>query len=426
MKSLFFAIVVLSLAVGPAAAWEPWGLHHAAVAGVFWDCTGETGIYTVTLGDSAYISYNGGELWQQWNRGLGSDTLRALDWISPFGKRGCPYVKIYVATPSGVWCRWTEDPVVADSSWHSWNEGLMDPDVTTVAAGYSPSEPCEYVVCGTQTGALHKRGFADSVWQDISSPLFGSGPIVSISTDWYYIYAVSQGSGGDGLFRSSDGGASWEPVSVGETVLLVDANKWYGCDGIVWAGCEGGAMAASSDWGASWTLTQPFASGSACTATYQFSSGAGWAGASCGSIVRTSDCGLSWSSAGTVPAGVLDIVDYDGLAMLVGTTAGVYRGGDTPAEDPSTPTSPTLTLCPNPAQGTPRMELRLAHASVVRVAVYDVLGRRLYGLSPVVSAGGGVYSLGLDGCGALGPGTYVCTVETAGRTVSQRFVVTGP
>jgi hypothetical protein len=425
MKGLSVAVLSLLFAAGSASGWEPWGLQDGAVATVLWDEIGETGVYAATLGDSAYVRHDGGQLWQRWNTGLGSDTLRALDWISPFGKGGCPYVLIYAATPNGVWCRWTEDPWMADSTWHPLSEGLADLDVTTVAAGYSPSAPYEYVVCGTQTGALYMRGFSDSTWQDISSPLFGSGPIVSISTDWYYIYAVSQGSGGDRLFRSSDCGASWEPLTVGETVVLIDANKWFGCDGIVWAGCEGGVMAVSSDWGVSWTFAQPFPSGSSCTATYQSSFGVGWAGASCGSIVRTPDYGLSWSPAGTVPAGVLDIVDYDGSAMLVGTSAGVYRGGVTPAEDPAQSERPMVALWPNPSPEGPTLDLHPCCTGPVRVAVYDLFGRRLLALDPVGPVAG-AYSLPLDGSGRLDPGSYVCTVEVGGRTVTQRFIVTGP
>jgi hypothetical protein len=118
-------------------------------------------------------------------------------------------------------------------------------------------------------------------------------------------------------------------------------------------------------------------------------------------------------------------VDYDGSAMLVGTSAGVYRGGVTPAEDPAQSERPMVALWPNPSPEGPTLDLHPCCTGPVRVAVYDLFGRRLHARSPATSAGGRC-SLCLDGCGELGPGTYVCTVEVGGQTVSQRFIVTGP
>jgi hypothetical protein len=425
MKSLCVALALLFLAAGSASGWEPWGLQDAAVAELFWDDVGETGIYAATLGDSAYVSHNGGELWQRWNRGLVPDTLRALADISPFGKPSCPYVMIYAATPSGVWCRWTEDPSMADSSWHPLNEGLSDLDVTAVASGYAPPYWSHFVLCGTSTGSLYKRRFDEESWEDISSPLFGIGPIVSIAADWDCVFVVSRGAAGDGLFRSCDWGQSWVPLAVGETVVLIDANQGYGCDGIIWAGCEGGTVAVSADSGETWALKQLFPVESACTATYQGRTGVGWAGASCGSIARTTDYGLSWSPAGEVPAAALNIENYDGLAMFVSTSAGVYRDGETPAEDPPLPGSPALRLWPNPSRNGPMVWLYDDADSPIRIAVYDLLGRRQRVLDTVTSVAG-PYSRAFDGGEGLSPGVYLCTVEAAGRTVSQRFIVTGP
>ncbi len=425
--SVITLAVLLVSAPVVAVEWDPSGLQGVPVTQLEEDHVGRTGIYASTLGSGVQISTDGGHTWAPWNEGLGSDSVRAIDSVAPFGAGKCPYSLFYAATPTGVWCRWTEDASVADSVWHPANEGLSELDITAVA-----TDGLWEAVCGTRGGALFRRSFGDTCWQDISSALFGSGPIVSVAVEagpartGDLIWVVSEGALGDGLCRSTDGGGSWELVTPGQPVRVVvpvSGNEW------VMVGCSGGALGRSTDNGESWELCRPFPDSCTCTC-YYWDRAAGtqqWAGSDSGGVM-VAPLAIDWTIWFPVgidgPLGVNSLATRDG-AVLAATMNGVQRYEGASGQDPPLSRQPHLKLWPNPSSKGPALDLYPACTGPVRVALYDLLGRRL--LAPdSVDPLAGAYSLALDSGQALSPGSYVCTVEAAGHTVSQRFVVTGP
>ncbi|HLA63976.1 MAG TPA: T9SS type A sorting domain-containing protein [Rhodothermales bacterium] len=94
----------------------------------------------------------------------------------------------------------------------------------------------------------------------------------------------------------------------------------------------------------------------------------------------------------------------------------------TPAESgPTAAAGLTLQVAPNPAHGAAVVTLTLDAPETVTVAVYDALGRRVFGLLEG-RRGAGTHTLALDTAG-LPAGLYVVRAAAGGASVTRRLVV---
>ena len=97
----------------------------------------------------------------------------------------------------------------------------------------------------------------------------------------------------------------------------------------------------------------------------------------------------------------------------------------TDAARPDRPAAPAaglaLRVAPNPAAGTATLHLTLAAPAVVRVGLYDALGRSVGRVAPG-ALGAGAHALPLP-LGGLVPGVYFARAEAAGRTATAAVVV---
>lgn len=145
-----------------------------------------------------------------------------------------------------------------------------------------------------------------------------------------------------GVYRSTDGGASWRNVSRGLASPFVDAiavSPAYAGDRTVFAGGREGGVSRSTDGGETWQplpfVSTPPPSVTALVISSSYAQdGALFAGAENGLVYRTTDRGRSWSVIGDGLAGapVLGLASAStgqgGYSLFALTPAGLFRSDD--------------------------------------------------------------------------------------------------
>lgn len=189
------------------------------------------------------------------------------------------------------------------------------------------------VYAGTWNGGMYKSADGGASWQSIAGGL----PLVTVSSlavspiDADVIYA-----GGTGVYKTADGGATWQPLPldlVDSTVvaLAIDPNASQ----VVYAGTDRGAIFKSTDGGAEWISLGNWAQeyGITCLLVSPFSSDVLFAGTSQGVVLKSADAGARWLPAenGIATAGAIESLAADSSrpgVVYVASAGGVFKTMD--------------------------------------------------------------------------------------------------
>lgn len=115
--------------------------------------------------------------------------------------------------------------------------------------------------------------------------------------------------------------------------------------------------------------------------------------------------------------------NFDVFAQRITSSGLVPTAVATPSRSPSLR---VRDVYPNPFSGTTTLAIELAEPSALRVAVFDVAGRRVRDISlPAATASQRVEFNGRNDSGKLLPsGVYFCRVEARGEFVTRKLVIT--
>ena len=134
---------------------------------------------------------------------------------------------------------------------------------------------------------------------------------------------IFAGTGGSGIYRSTDQGLNWVDADSGLTYASVDVIVTNGVS--LFAGTSGGGVFRSTDQGTSWSeadtgLTHPTITSMTLSGTYAF------AGTYAGGVFVSSDNGAAWMPAndGLTQSTINDLVTC-GTDVFAGTGSGVFR-----------------------------------------------------------------------------------------------------
>ena len=165
-------------------------------------------MYVATNSAGVYRSEDGGVTWFARSIGIGNPSIRALaiDPMSP--------LTLYAGGSGGAFFRSAN----GGDSWTQQNADLPPSDVSAIVVDLTDPQ---VVYAGLNGGGVWKGKWSSDegkiTWASANVGLTAAGAkniraLVVHPTDSRVLYA---GTGGAGVFRSGDRGASWEPASGG-------------------------------------------------------------------------------------------------------------------------------------------------------------------------------------------------------------------
>jgi photosystem II stability/assembly factor-like uncharacterized protein len=324
-----YAVAGGSVYLGPA--WVPAGPGLETANGaltVETDPSSSTVVYAGT-NRGVYKSTDAGAHWAAATSGLGSRPVRALA-VDPRNPRN-----VYAGTDVGVFAS-----TDAGASWLPASTGLTDRRVLDLAL--DPADPAT-LWAGTRQGLFESDDRGQS-WHPVAGLQETVGVLAVAPSAPEVLYAgsgeVAEVRSGPGVFKSSDGGATWTVLSQGMTASEVTSMASAGVAGALWAGTAGQGVFRTDDGGASW---RPASDGLTERLVLSLAADPSdlqvlYAGTARG-IFKTTDGGASWtarnqgltvpSTAGTIPA-IEDLaVDPEHPAtVLAAGSGGVYVSTD--------------------------------------------------------------------------------------------------
>ncbi len=178
-----------------------------------------------SYGLGIFISRDGGSTWR-----------KSLDWSAEQG-RGIQMIKVNPLRPSSVWAATTEGLYVSYDSGGSWqvtNDVVMATDVAFHAADTSRVYSAHGNLSSSGNG-IYRSTDSGTTWERLANGLpasYGGKALLTIAPSDPDIIYASIGNGflssdGNWLVRTADGGDSWETVN---TTNYVGSQGWYSHD----------------------------------------------------------------------------------------------------------------------------------------------------------------------------------------------------
>src|SRR4030095_12637973 len=188
------------------------------------------------VSDNAIIVAEDNFIWRSTDDGVSWDVVEqfALTGIGSFAKAG---TKLFGAARTGI--------QTSTDNGASWNfEEFSD-------GAYSFSAVGSTIYLGSNS-KVFKSTDLGATWIDMSNGL-GNGGVQALLYDGSTLFA---GTPADavGIYRSTKGGASWDPAAAGLPVATIIRGQ-IAFAGYVFAGTEGDGIYRSSDHGNTWTKT---------------------------------------------------------------------------------------------------------------------------------------------------------------------------
>src|ERR1700722_15644060 len=278
-----------------AGAWRSVGPAPPAIeASIAVDAATRT-VYIASLGGGSLKSRDGGQRLASANQGLDSLVVASLAMA-----QNDPNL-MYAGTGAGIY-----KTTNGGATWSGTGSGdlplslIIDPtDPNILYAGFN--------------GDLQKTVDGGDTW--VSSANGIDNPLVfSLAIDPNNTSVLYAGTAGTGAFKSVDGGATWNPLSVDTTVwsLYVDPSN----SNVIYAGSNGNGVYKSTNAGATFIhIGSPIVGVVLALAK---SGGRLYAGTATQGVSVSKDDGATWTNTG--------ISDGLGLVLSVGPDGSVYAG----------------------------------------------------------------------------------------------------
>jgi len=436
-----FILIAITLPSNPARAqvWEYLGRpsnHVTAIAVGSRDTIFAAGVVLGEYSGGIYRTVNGGVSW---------DTLSSIE-ISYSDLRMHPtnprilYAARYADSPPNGVMKTTD----GGETWFAAGTGIyVDFETHTSVIEIDPEHP-ETLYVGTLGflgGDIYKSTNGGMSWASIGTTGLWNGVITlaidPISTNTLYAGTAA----GEGLYKSSNGGAIWGPAFVGDPVQAVEVdpvepNRIYLGLGDLAAGFR-----RSTDGGLTWEVTTtgmpPESNTWALTtnrATREIFALLGAVESDSGGIFRSTNLGSSWQRVGGIATqnrahAVTVSRDYEALYLGMDSfgqdSAGIYRTSlIAGAVAPVVPVGGNVKLLqnyPNPFNPTTTIDYELPEDAQVSLKIYDVLGREVEILVNAFQVVG-QHSVTID-ARKFSSGVYFYRLETPKAINSKKMVL---
>jgi photosystem II stability/assembly factor-like uncharacterized protein len=208
-------------------------------------------LYAGTLGGGVFSSADAGATWTQSSRGLGEHKGVQVDAVAidPQSSR-----TVFAGTCDGVF-----QSTDGAASWNGVNTGLTSTDIRALAI--DPQRPETLFAGGwgwyqqstttrqAEPGGVSKTLDGGKTWVAVGGVLAGKD-VAALAIDPHETEIVYAGTT-DGLFWSSDGGASWQAGGLVDYVCALAIDPMRSEE--IYAGTYSRGVFRSTDWGESWS-----------------------------------------------------------------------------------------------------------------------------------------------------------------------------
>jgi photosystem II stability/assembly factor-like uncharacterized protein len=230
----------------------------------------------------------------------------ALTWQDSGGPAACDVSAMLAddAQPGTVYAGLTTGAVyLSTDRGQTWTLAGSLPKGGSVNALVQDPENAARLFAATSSGAFLSKD-RGATWKDLQVGGTAGIPVLSLSIDPWKPSVLIAGTRGRGMFRSTDGGASWSPV-VSPTDATLSFADVYDIDidlqkpDVLYAAISGAGVARSTDAGISWTRLTPEASPTASAITHvlvrRTAGNEILYGTAAGAIFRSTDRGTNWT-----------------------------------------------------------------------------------------------------------------------------------
>lgn len=219
-------------------------------------------------------------------------------------------------------------------SWHEEWAVMADPSVVAVTYAGTAEEGWPAAFAATETGRLYRSDDGGVTWAEVTSWAGLGVAAVLCASPAFAVDAILFVGTGEGIFRTLDGGASWESCNFGlidVAVLCLACAPDFAASQLVWAGTAGGGLYRSRNQGRAWReagIGLPDAPVQALAVSPRFAEERTlYAGLEAQGVYRSTDGGESWSSYGAALAGqsvnALACLD-SGQGLVAATDHGLF------------------------------------------------------------------------------------------------------
>jgi photosystem II stability/assembly factor-like uncharacterized protein len=323
-------------------------------------------LYAGTWGQGVAVSSDSGNSWTYQNTGF----TFPYTYINCFGRSGS---YILAATVGGIFIKSNGDTI-----WNAVASELVDGNVSSLAVEngnvFASSDPDRII---------HSNDNGEN-WSTVSSDFInppGSEIIASVTCLAYGKYSLFAGTSGRGIFLSSDGGKSWDELTISPSDYITALNVK---DSTVIAASWG--IFLSTDGGLIWSPSNnglpplcPRINNIAFVGPYIF------VGTDNSGIFLSADNGTSWTdiNQGILASRILTI-NSDGSTLYAGTERGLWRRPineiitDVHCEPEPLPSKFYLSQnYPNPFNSSTVIKYSIPIPCLVTIKVFDILGREI-------------------------------------------------
>lgn len=322
-------LLILGATVAHAGvlSWTTAGPETGAVSVVRFDPTNPQIVWAGTRGLGVFRSNDAGLGWSYAGTGIIGRSVTALV-VDPSSSS-----TVYAGTPLGTVYKTTD----GGANWVSSGTGLFPGGAPIRAMVIDPVTPSTLYVATESQAVFPSLGVQKSTnggqsWADSGANGLGTKNVYALGIDRQnpaIVYAAGLWDNSDRpMFKTTNGGTSWVPISSSLSVLSVDA---IGVDPLVSGTLfisQAGSARKSTNGGTTWgSGGTGLSSGGAATAiVYERNSSSNIWFASANDIYRTTNGGASWTAAKIANKRVNGLdVNADGVVIAGTADSGLYR-----------------------------------------------------------------------------------------------------
>jgi hypothetical protein len=378
--------------------------------------SGGTNIFAATVG-GVFLSTSSGGSWSSVTSGVTDAFVYA---VATSG------TNVFVGTDNGGGVFLSTNN---GTSWTPVNSGLTTLNVTALCMSGTN------LFAGTETGGVFLSTNNGTTWTAVNNGLSNLN-IFSLAACGSKILAGTQA----GLFTSTNNGSNWTLASSAgvKTAFLHGIAECPGSGGSgshIFAGTHANGVFMSSDSGASWAAVNTGLTSMDLVALAPYGRNI-FAGSSTGLVFLSTNYGTNWSSVSTGLPGkyIRELAVDPGSGGSGATLIAALLGGGVWRRPLSEVVSVREFACnalprefslsqnyPNPFNPTTNIEFSIARAGSVKMTVIDALGREVATLANGLR-GAGTYTVQWD-ASSFPSGVYFYKLETSGFTETRKLLL---